>query len=380
MSGGTSTIQVEIEKAVFGGLFLGRNEGKAVFVPHAVPGETATVRILSEKKDYCIGEIENVGSASVDRIMPACPLYYRCGGCSYLHVTYEKELEFKMSVLMDSLARIAGIGSDGLPGPDVIHDGRFHYRSHAAIKARGGISGFFRRGTNEMVPIAGTGCLLLDDSINDRVRSIDAPQADYRAAVDCSGRVMTSFDGDTVVQEREAGLTYSRGIDQFFQANRLLRGALLERVVALARRDETESFLDIGCGVGFFTLPIARVSKHGRGIDINAESIRYARMNARENGITNVDFEARRSSLIHPGRMEPGFIVMDPPRAGIDKHTRKTILAMRPPVIVYVSCNPSTFARDVRDFIAGGYRLETLSLADMFPCTQHVEVISRLAL
>ncbi len=380
MSDETSIIQVEIEKPVFGGLFLGRHLGKAVFVPHAVPGETVTVRILSEKKDYCTGEIDSITSASGDRIMPACPLYARCGGCSYLHVPYEKELEFKMSVLMDSLSRIAGMDSDGPPRPDVLHDHRFHYRSHAAIKVRCGKSGFFRKGTNDIVPIAGTGCFLLDDAINDRVRSDDAPPGDYRAAVDCSGSVVTSFDRNPTLREREAGLVFNRGIDQFYQANRLLRGALMERVVTLARCGENATFLDIGCGVGFFTLPLARVSKKGHGIDINAGSIRYAVMNAAENGIPNVKFETRRSSQIHPGRVNPEVIVMDPPRAGIDRHTRKTILAMGPRVIVYVSCNPSTFARDVKDFVAGGYKMETLTLADMFPCTQHFEVISRLTL
>ncbi|HOD14179.1 MAG TPA: class I SAM-dependent RNA methyltransferase [Spirochaetota bacterium] len=378
MSGKARILQIEIEKAVFGGLFLGRHEGKAVLVPNAVPGETVTVRILSEKKDYCTGEIENVISGPGDRVIPACPLYNRCGGCSYLHVPYKKELEFKKNVLMDSLARIAGLDPDSIPGPVVIHEDRFHYRSHASIKARGGVSGFFRRGTNDIVPIAETGCLLLDNAVNERLMHIDAPPDDYRAAVDCSGAVVTSFDGDPLVREREAELSFSRGIDQFFQANRFLRSALLEHVVSLARCDKADTFLDIGCGVGFFTLPLARVSKHGHGIDINAESIRFARMNAAENGITNVDFEARHSSRLHPGRLEPRVMVMDPPRAGIDRHTRKTILVMGPRVIVYVSCNPSTFARDVKDFIAVGYRLETLMLADMFPCTQHVEVISRL--
>lgn len=376
---GRGTIQVEIEKAVFGGMFLGRHEGKAILVPHAVPGETAAVRILSEKKDYCTGEIESIIAGSGDRITPACPLYARCGGCSYLHVPYDKELEFKTDVLMDSLGRIAGMGPGAVPRPDIMHDDRFHYRSHAALKARNGISGFFRRGTNDIVPVSGTGCLLLDEAINVRIRSLEA-SSDYRAAVDCTGAVITSIDRGAVVREREAGLVFSRGIDQFFQANRLLRGPLLEKVVSLAGCDDTAEFLDIGCGVGFFTLPLARVSRHGHGIDISAESIRYARVNAAANGISNADFEACASSRIHPGRMAPGVIVMDPPRAGIDRHTRKTILAIRPRVIVYVSCSPPTFARDVKDLAAGGYTLETLALADMFPCTQHVEVIARLVL
>jgi 23S rRNA (uracil1939-C5)-methyltransferase len=372
-------IQVEFEKAVFGGLFLGRHNGKAVLVPGAVPGETAMVRVVSEKKDYCIGEIDSITDESPLRIRPACPCYGTCGGCSYLHLPYEHELEFKKKILLDSLARIAGMSPESVPEPVVIAGDRFHYRSHASVKVQGGLTGFFRRGTNDIVPVPGTGCLLLDRHINDWMRFHEGPSADFRIAVDCLNAVISSFDDTPVVREREAGLSFTREIDHFFQANRPLRGVLLEKVLSLALPRGTATFLDIGCGVGFFTLPLARVSKSGNGIDINAGSVRYARVNAEANGITNVAFQTMRSSRLHPGRMSPEILVMDPPRAGIDRHTRKTILAIRPRAIVYVSCNPATFARDIRDFIAGGYTLEELAMADMFPCTQHVEVISLLA-
>jgi 23S rRNA (uracil1939-C5)-methyltransferase len=380
MTGENRIIPVEFEKAVFGGLFLGRHEGKAILVPHAVPGETAMVRILSEKKDYCTGTIDSIPAESQVRVRSACPHYTICGGCSYLHVPYETELEFKKGILLDSLGRIAGLVGDRVPEPDVISAERFHYRSHASFKVKDGMTGFFRRGTNDIVPIAGTGCLLLNGQLNSWIRSHGPLADDFRVAVDSSNAVVSSFDDTQLVTEREAGFVFARGINQFFQANRPLRGALLERVVTLANCDETATFLDIGCGVGFFTLPLARISNKGYGIDINAESIRYARANATDNGITNIDFQALSSSRLHPGRINPGIIVMDPPRAGIDRNTRKTILAMRPRVIVYVSCNPSTFSRDLKDFSAGGYRLEALTLADMFPCTQHIEVISRITL
>lgn len=380
MTGENRIIPVEFEKAVFGGLFLGRHEGKAILVPHAVPGESAMVRILSEKKDYCTGTIDSIPAESPVRIRSACPHYTVCGGCSYLHVPYEEELTFKKGILMDSLARIAGLEGDRAPEPDVIRADRFHYRSHASFKVKDGITGFFRRGTNDIVPVTGTGCLLLDGRINSWVSAHGPLTEDFRIAIDSSDSVVSSLDDTQLVTEREAGFMFARGINQFFQANRLLRGALLERVVMLAGGDTTATFLDIGCGVGFFTLPLARMAKKGYGIDINAESIRHARANAADNGITNIDFQALRSSRLHPGRIHPGTIVMDPPRAGIDRHTRKTILAMRPRVIVYVSCNPSTFSRDLKEFSAGGYRLESLTLVDMFPCTQHIEVISRITL
>ena len=373
-------IPVTFEKAVFGGLFIGRHEGKAVFVPYALPGETAMVKVTSDKKDYCTGEIESITSASPLRTGPACPHFTLCGGCSYLHVPYETELEIKKGILLESLSRIAGLEAGSLPPVGMMHGERFHYRSHASLKVKGGITGFFRRGTNEIVPVTGTGCLLLDTPINDRIRGSGAPEGDFRVAVDADGVVKRSFDRDRQVTEREAGLVYVRDIDGFFQANRLLRGALPGRVVSLAGCDAASTVLDIGCGVGFLTLPLARESKSAQGIDINAGSIRYARANASQNGIGNVEFLAMRSSRLHPGRTAPDVIVMDPPRAGLDRSTRKTILAMRPRTIVYVSCNPSTYSRDIRDFIGGGYRLEELALADMFPCTQHIEVISRLSL
>lgn len=346
-----------------------------MLVPFGVPGETVRVRIQDEKKDYCTGTIESLACGHDARVVPACPYFGDCGGCSYLHVSYESELDMKEKILMDSLTRIARLVPDLIPPISIERGERFHYRSHASVKAPGGVPGFYRRGTNDIVPFGASGCLLLAEKLNSRIMSERAP-GDFRAALDASERVVTSRDTDAVVTENEGGITYRREIGQFFQANRLLRERMLEIVRDYAETDGGESFLDIGCGVGFFTLFLAGSSREGTGIDVSRGSIARAEENAALNNICNVRFRALHSSRVHPSRAVPELVVIDPPRAGIDRKTRKTLIAMGSR-LVYVSCNPSTFSRDAKDLVNGGYRLDRLALIDMFPSTHHIEVISR---
>lgn len=368
-------ITIKLEKPVYGGSCLGRHDGKAVLVPFGVPGETVRVRVRDEKKDYCLGTIEPGEGTHASRVTPACPHFEECGGCSYLHVSYECELEMKEDILRDSLARIAGLGPEQVPAVDIVRGGRFHYRSHASIKSPGGVPGFYRRGTNDIIPFGETGCLLLGEELNARIIAERAP-GDFRAAIDMSGRVITSHDHDGLITENEGGITYRRGINQFFQANRLLRGRMLEIARDYAGPGSGESFLDIGCGVGFFTLCLASSAKEGMGIDVSRDSVRQARENASLNGAGNVRFRALHSSRVHPARDVPDMVIIDPPRAGIDRKTRRTLLAMGSR-LVYISCNPSTFARDAKDLVSGGYLLDRLTLIDMFPATHHIEVVSR---
>jgi 23S rRNA (uracil1939-C5)-methyltransferase len=139
---------------------------------------------------------------------------------------------------------------------------------------------------------------------------------------------------------------------------------------------KTRSFLDIGCGVGFFSLYMAAAAKAGHGVDINKKSIAMARRNAAANNISNVSFQAAAAAEINPARHECDVVFIDPPRAGLDKKSRRTVNAIKPERIVYISCSPPTFARDAADFIKGGYALDSLTFIDMFPCTQHIELIS----
>lgn len=374
------TIIVTPEKPIYGGYCLARHQGKAVLIPHAIPGETVAAAIVEDKNDYCFGTITAIEKKSDSRIMPDCPHFTECGGCSYLHVSYEQELEFKKAVLSDCLERSARMAAGTIPPVDTVVSHRYHYRSHGTLKSNGGNPGFYRKGTNDLVSIRESGCLLLAEELNAWLQNSGTLPGDVRIAVDRAARVYSSIQDEAEIVETAGGLVFSRGINRFFQANRFLRERMQQAVAAAASLGSDESFLDIGCGVGFLSLPLAGSAGTGTGIDISRESIHWASYNARANGIANVAFRTMPSSRIHPGRLHSDVIVADPPRAGMDKKTRNTIIAMKPSRIVYASCNPSTFARDAGDFIAGGYSLDTLTFIDMFPCTHHIELVSRFVL
>ena len=370
-------LTVKIEKPVYGGYGLAFHEKKALFIENALPGEEVEIRIYNEKKDHAFGRIEKIISPSPRRQASPCPAFPACGGCSYLCVDYEEEINYKKAIVGDSLRRICGMPAEDIPEIEIITGDRFHYRSHAGIKSDGRACGFYRKETNSLEPFPEQGCLLLAGELNDHIRNLECT-CNFDIAIDSKGKIVTSMDRDTSLIEMEKGITYSRKLDNFFQANRFLRSQMLERVSLYAGLSPTETFLDIACGVGFFSLYLAGQAKTGHGVDISRLSIKSALENARINGIDNLTFSAMPASMINPARLICDTVILDPPRTGLDKKTRHTINAIEARRIVYVSCNPATFARDARDFIKGGYTLRELTLIDMFPGTHHIELVSHL--
>ncbi len=190
--------------------------------------------------------------------------------------------------------------------------------------------------------------------------------------------IYADSDSSLSVDEKAAGISYKRSINGFFQANMFLRESMLEIVKEYSDLEEKDQFIDIGCGCGFFTLNLAGSCAGGFGFDIDKISLEYAKKNALRNKVKNVQFHRLSAADILPHRISPKTVVVDPPRAGITTKGRKTINAISPDVIVYISCNPSTYARDIKDFLKNGYKLDKITLIDMFPGTHHIEIISKL--
>jgi len=370
-------IRLEMEKPVYGGYCLARHNGKTVFVPLTLPGESCTAVIKEDHGQYAFAELLVLDKPSQNRIEPACPLFGRCGGCAYLHTDYPYELEMKKSILAESLRRTGGITADNLAAITVEYDERFRYRSHATVKVRDGIPGFFIKNTNTHIPIPDKGCLLLADELNRELQSIKPDDGDLRVSMCADKHVINSAKPETVVIESEEGLTYHHHVAGFFQANRFLRSRMLKIAGDLCSPVTGHSFIDIGCGCGFFSLYMAARGSAGWGFDVDKDSIKMAETNAALNGITGVKFMAKPAGSIHPQRYNADIVIADPPRAGLDKKARNTIKAISPGRLLYISCNPSTFARDCADFTGSGYNLDTCILIDMFPGTPHIEVIGR---
>lgn len=372
---------LKIDKIAFGGYGIGKSNGKIVFVENAIPGDVVEYKVISEKSDFITAKISHLQEASPLRITPQCQLFDICGGCSYLQVDYENELLFKKQIIKEQIKRIAAFGDEDIPEIKTINSKRFNYRSHTRFFVSDAKIGFYRKNSNDIATFPGDGCLLLAEEIIEEINNTQRFfDGEVTAALDFEGKVFFATKKSKIeITERENEILYKRDIHGFFQANRFLRKDMMlavERFATFARK--REFFLDICCGCGFFSLPLAKHFQRGAAFEINRDSLRYGKVNCGLNNVTNLDFIAEAESNINPFRYSADVVVIDPPRAGISKKGRKTINAINPELIVYISCNPATFARDLKDFISNSYRLSDLIFIDMFPGTHHIEIISLL--
>lgn len=370
-------ISLNIEKPAFGGFGLGFHDGMAVFVWGAIPGETAEVDITQSFSSHAFAIVTKIHQPSPHRIEPECPNFGVCGGCDYLHMDYNKELSIKNDIIIEALRRIGKFEPASLPSVETITAQRFGYRSHADIKisSRGDV-GFFRKESNEVIAFPKRGCLLLSDKLNGSIDSLKHNSARAcKIVVDAHGNFNSSLEKSNEIVEIENNLIFARSINCFFQANRFLRAEMANIVHSFALMHKNEKFIDAACGVGFFALHLAKSAREGMAFDISKESIFWAKRNEQKNSITNINFFPASFSSIPLTDGDYGAVVIDPPRAGLPKKARKTFIFLAPKRIVYVSCNPTTFARDARDFADAGYSLPRLTFIDMFPGTKHIEMV-----
>lgn len=371
-------MKISIDSMAYGGYGVGRIDGKAVFTDYAVPGDELDVEIYDDRKNYSFAHISRILKSSEKRLDSPCPNFGICGGCSYLNISYSDEIEYKKAVLLDQLKRIASV--EPYSGIKIISGERYHYRSHSSIKSDGNSFGFYMRNSNNIIPFPDQGCLLMADSLIDGIKTLNAGDCagDLKIAEDWKENFFCDNKNNQTVEERTGGLIYKRGINSFFQGNKFLREKMSDLVCQYSGLSENDEFADICAGCGFFTLPLSRLSSSGTGYDIDKNSIQSAKDNALLNNCTNLKFFSIPESEINPVRLNPKTVVIDPPRSGLSKKGRRTVNAINPEIIVYVSCNPSTYSRDIADFIKNDYYLDEITLIDMFPCTHHIEIVSRL--
>lgn len=371
-------MKIYIENIAYGGYGVGRIDGKAVFVDYALPGDELDIEIYEERKNYSFAKCSEVLNPSDKRIESPCPNFEICGGCSYLNISYPDEVEFKKSILIDQLTRIASIELP--PEIKILSGERYHYRSHSSIKCNGELIGFYGRDSNNIIPFPDSGCLLIARSLIYGANTLKNKDlhGDLKIAEDWKENFFYNNQKQNIIEERVGEYYYKRDINGFFQSNKFLRKQMSDLVCGYSELTEKDEFTDICAGCGFFTIPLSKQASRGTGYDIDRGSIEYAKKNALLNNCDNLRFFSLPESEINPARLNPKTVVVDPPRSGISKRGRKTINAINPEIIVYVSCNPSTFSRDIVDFYKNGYSLSEITLIDMFPCTHHIEIVSQL--
>lgn len=419
---------VQIEKAVYGGTFLARVEGKAIFVPLALPGEEVSVRISEEKRGYSTAEIDKVVTPAAKRIAPRCPHFGVCGGCQYQHTDYATQLELKQSILRETLER-GGVHAPEnftvLAGTESEAWG-YRNRIRLAVDAQG-YPGYRGRRSNTVVavsecPIAAP--LLVRSAIifAEVARQItpalridelslfcDATETALLATVfvkhaqretldwlaqEISLRVpeLTGIDfvaaGDsqdekllqrTITRRGEDHLTYAASgfeyrVDHgaFFQINRRLIDAFVER--ATANRKGVLAW-DLFAGVGLFAHKLTASFERVIAVESAPSAIPGLEANLRDTSGSAVHSSALNFLRETVKNQKPDLIIVDPPRAGLGPEITSALADVGAPELTYVSCDPATLARDLRALLATGYSIESVTLADLFPQTFHLETV-----
>jgi 23S rRNA (uracil1939-C5)-methyltransferase len=402
-TGSGELLRVTTVSPVYGGYALARVEGTGVlFVRGALPGEEVRVRVGERKRDYAFAGAVEILSPSPHRVEPPCEVFGTCGGCQIQHASYPYQLEMKRDILREAFRRIGGM--DVAPGIAAAGD-PFGYRYRGQFKTDGEAIGFFAERSRRLVPVSK--CPLMVDPINRALPSLRglggiAPVGEIHLASDgarvaawlpgvrfdprIAGRAGEALRG-IVFEDRDwgegtvtlplDGLPYSVSPRSFFQANWRMNLALVGRVASLLGGVREGRVLDLYAGAGNFALPLAR--RCGEVVAVEGEPRAFAdlRRNVRENGLGNVRAVKSRVEAYRPvGRFDA--VVLDPPRSGLSPKALSLVRGVAAGTVLYVSCNPSTLARDVRA-LSGRYELAALEMHDFFPNTHHVEALAALS-
>ena len=386
---GVENLEVEIERILPGGMGLAHAGGKTVFVSLAAPGDRVRVRIDRQQGDLLFASIEEIITPSALRIEPPCPYFGRCGGCDFQQLTYDAQLAAKAEIIRDCLHRIARL--ENVPEIFVTpsaHEWRYRMRATWQIDRDQQRIGYYERGSRRVCDVVDCAVLLpqLQETL-ERVRATEwnqFPRELKHLDVVAGENGVSLSPSFAWFETNELSLTvrgevYHFNAESFFQINPSLLGSLVDFALADA---SGENCLDLYCGVGLFTLPLARRFGNVVAVESNPMATRFARRNLQHAGLTNVRAITAtvtdwfRSDMSKVGPVD--FILLDPPRAGAESAVIKGILDLRPKQISYVSCDPATLARDLKKLLADGYVIDAIAAFDLFPQTHHVETVVRL--
>ena len=430
--------RVQIEKLAFGGSGVGRIDGKVCFVPFSAPGDELLVRVIDEKRSYSNAQIVEVITPSPSRTVPPCPIFGSCGGCNWQHIAYPDQLEAKRKILSETLWRSARVPTD-LVAETVPSPMQYNYRSRVQFKLNSRPNkldiGFYRQGSHH-VEDAPEGCPISLPIINETLGCLRILLAPFPEASRIPQINITCADQGCVAIVKYAGSdhegvkTYIRNnaallgpltgvflqIDKrspplkiwgnellvyslpkngpdtgscslrfkpggFSQVNSVQNKTILNLIRGLAAFQGEEQLLDVYCGNGNFSIPLAGEVASVTGIEEYPDSIAAAVENCCLNSVANAKYIVADAAcgvrrLANAGQRFD-VCILDPPRSGA-ADSLKDIARLHPSKIIYVSCDPNTLARDCNKLSTMGYQVQKSIPVDMFPQTYHLESITLL--
>lgn len=399
-------IEVTLTIPTYGGEAMGRlADGRAVFVAFGLPGETVRARLTEEKRGFARAVLLEVLTPSSQRITPRCVHFGICGGCHYQMLSYPQQVELKQIVLRDQLSRIGKIQNP--PVREMVQSpAEWNYRNHMQFHlTRDGRPGFIAAGDPQAV-VSITECHLPEAPLNtlwpqlqfdadtplERVSlragdetmlilESDSPQPP-ELEIEAELSVVHTHAEDSIVLAGEPaifieilGRSFQVSAEAFFQVNTRMAEKMVAYLLNRLRVTTSNLLLDIYCGVGLFSAFFAPKVRQVIGIEISPAACEDFAANLHE--FDNVElYEALAEDVLPQLSLRPDVAIVDPPRAGLDKKALDAILKLAPKTLAYVSCDPSTLARDAARLIAGGYTLLEVTPFDLFPQTYHIESIS----
>lgn len=387
--------------------------GKIAFVKDTLPGEEIELKIIKENSKLIEAEPTSFLKESQLRVKELCPYYKECGGCNLLHMSYEEQIKYKQSKIVDIMKKYADINGEVIK-QIVPCDRQFHYRNKVTLKVKEKL-GYFKEKTYELIPIEK--CLLVNDKINEIIKILNG----YTDLSNIKEVVIKSFtDKETMLiiylQEDEINenlldylskhvdniIVYDNnkkmikrigksniiarlmkkqfkiGANSFFQVNMDQTLKIYDKIADYLSKIEDSTVLDLYCGVG--SIGLYSVSNYAKliGVEIVPEAIENAKTNAELNSMGNTKFLVgdTKTILMH-SNYKADTIIVDPPRAGLDKSVIEDIKKINPNMLIYLSCDPITLARDLK-LLSDLYDVEELIPYDMFPNTHHVETLVKL--
>ncbi|MEG0314379.1 MAG: 23S rRNA (uracil(1939)-C(5))-methyltransferase RlmD [Erysipelotrichaceae bacterium] len=413
------------------GFGVAKLDGFPIFISNMLMDEQCEIAITLVKKTYAFGRIITIIKPSIHRVEPICPIYKQCGGCSLQHMDAIEQANFKTNQVQSVIERIAKL--DNKVEQIKTMDKPYNYRNKTQVpigfKDNKAICGFYRMNSNDIIEMENCSIhsktfnsiievlkpLLIDnlykhilikegfntkeimvvlivksnkltniDSIINtlttnftNIKSIIMNVNDRKDNVILGDKEYLLYGKDYITDTLD-GLKFNISAKSFYQINPIQMEVLYNYVKEFAQLDGTQLVLDLYCGVGTIGLYLARYASKVIGIEIVEDAIKDAKINAQINNANNIEFvcsdAANYACKLVDDNIKPDVIVIDPPRKGCDELTISSIVKMNPSKIVYVSCDPSTLARDLAIFNKD-YHIDTIQPVDMFPHTYHVECV-----
>ena len=429
----SAKLSLSVEQLDHLGAGIAQHQGKVVFIPGALPDETVTVQLTEQKKNYARAKLIKVDSSSPERVEPECPHYHTCGGCDLQHMSLSGQREHKEAALLDIMAKFAG-AEGGTLSPALTGEG-WHYRRRARLatlfdKNTKHLSlGFRAASSSNVVPIsqcqvlakplsdlivpfakllnqlsakaslghleliaADNGhfaVLRITKALNDKDLAKLSAFAEQHQIHICLQDNEGQFQGvgaelvlpvyqllDDKAESDAVSLSFTPG--NFVQVNGQINKAMVAQAMDWLAPAPDERILDLFCGMGNFSLPLAKMGADVIGVEGVAEMVTQARVNAKANNLDKLTFyhgDLSADLSLEPWMGKIDKLLLDPARAGAFE-SLQWLKKMKPRKVVYVSCNPASLARDSAVLLERGYRLQQLGLIDMFPQTHHIEAMA----